>query len=294
MVVSRELARAAGAGVGFFDFAVVGVPVALIGIAIIVLWSPRALSGDAPADGSSDVRGCEPDDRPLVAEVILPKGSHLVGVPLEDCGLSVHAAIREGVQLFIAGGRKTLAVGDVLYAGLPSGRFASGLADGDFALPESASANDGEITRLVIMPESTLVESRVASIAGLEERGLVPVVVSPQSHRFVGRFADIRLSIGDVLLLSGERAAARDFAGESDCLVLAATSAVADPVPASAASRLVVPIFVASMVAAVWGGGGARRSRSVPSFSPMRSAVCSICEPHFPASTGRSSSCWPR
>jgi di/tricarboxylate transporter len=80
------------------------------------------------------------------------------------------------------------------------------------------------------MPESTLVGSRLRSLEVFASRDVAVVALSMRSPRFEGRFDDLQLSIGDVVVLEGAREAIMDALDECECLPLASTSA---PSPAA-------------------------------------------------------------
>lgn len=71
------------------------------------------------------------------------------------------------------------------------------------------------------MPESTLVGSRLRSLEVFTMRGIAISALSMRSPRIEGRFEDLQLSIGDVLVLEGDRAAIAEALEECECLPLA-------------------------------------------------------------------------
>ncbi|MGO7425514.1 SLC13 family permease, partial [Rhizobium ruizarguesonis] len=83
-----------------------------------------------------------------------------------------------------------------------------------------------DFTRIeaVVMPESTLVCSRVRSLEIFHRRGIAVTALSMRAPRIEGRFLDLQLSIGDILTLEGPRAAIAEALEESECLPLAPTA----------------------------------------------------------------------
>lgn len=135
VLVSDALAGAGDGRIGFFTFALVGVPLLAGTIAISVLVGPRVLpertSRSAPVDFSAmartlaeaydlddDTDGVLFDRTRGVAEVVVPPRSPLVGEEVypgmvtESGELVVMAVRRRGEE--VGPGRTTLAVGDVL------------------------------------------------------------------------------------------------------------------------------------------------------------------------------------
>jgi di/tricarboxylate transporter len=108
-------------------------------------------------------------------------------------------------------------------------------ADGVFAGLAAAQALIADIhpnglppdfTRVetVVMPESTLVGSRVRSLEVFHHRGIAVTALSMRTPRIEGRFLDLQLSIGDILTLEGPRMAIAEALEESECLPLAPTA----------------------------------------------------------------------
>jgi di/tricarboxylate transporter len=84
---------------------------------------------------------------------------------------------------------------------------------------------DASRVEAVVMPESTLVGSRLRSLEVFATRGIVISALSMRSPRIEGRFEDLQLSIGDVLVLEGDRAGIADALEECECLPLASPPA---------------------------------------------------------------------
>jgi di/tricarboxylate transporter len=80
------------------------------------------------------------------------------------------------------------------------------------------------------MPESTLVGSRLRSLEVFASRDVAVTALSMRSPRVEGRFDDLQLAIGDVVVLEGAREAIMDALDECECLPLASPAA---PSPAA-------------------------------------------------------------
>src|SRR5690606_18337219 len=140
--------------------------------------------------------------------VRVPAGSPLAGRPVGEAGLAIHAVRRAGAHLLHQRPGTTIAGGDTLL--VETGRLhpEALLAGGARALPGGASPSGArQRVEAVIMPESTLVGSRVGTLELLSCRGITVVAVAARTPRIEGSLADLRLSIGDVLYLEGDRAA---------------------------------------------------------------------------------------
>jgi di/tricarboxylate transporter len=217
LIVSNQLAAATGMGFSFFDFAWVGVPAALAGILILVAWPRRAL-GTGPADVG---RHPPQSFRTVVTEVRIGARSPLIGEPVSDAEPTIHAMHRGGANVLFQRPGTTVEAGDVLLIEMGLQDLEAGLASGDMVLPMTGG-NPGAAQRVeaVIMPESTLVGSRIGALEGLRSRGIDIVAVATSSPRIEGSLADLQLSIGDVLYLSGHPEAIREAVEEADILPL--------------------------------------------------------------------------
>ncbi len=217
LIVSNQLAAATGRGFAFFDFAWVGVPAALAGILALLVW-PRRVLGRDPV-----VRGRLPPQslRNVVSEVQVPLGSPLVGLPVAEAGLTIHAMRRGGANLLHQRSGTAIEAGDVLLVETSLPHLESLLVDAAASLPHVVADSAGaQRVEAVIMPESTLVGSRIGTLDLLHSRGIGVVAVATQNPRIEGSLADLRLTIGDVLYLIGDQAAIDEAIDEADILPL--------------------------------------------------------------------------
>ncbi|ARM89793.1 divalent ion symporter protein [Rhizobium sp. CIAT894] len=225
LLVSDALGEATGAGFHFFDFAYVGLPVAMAGIMLVALRVQRLFPepDEAPATIS-------PVTRRIVVERRIPEVSPLVGVRLSDCparfGIKAHALIRGDNFVFGPLEQSVIAAGDVLLAEGSDAVFA-GLAAAQALMADinpHGLRPDFFRVESVVMPESTLVGSRIRSLEIFHSRGVAVTALSMRAPRIEGRFLDLQLSIGDILTLEGPRMAIAEALEESECLPLASAA----------------------------------------------------------------------
>lgn len=233
LLVSDALARATGTGFRFFDFAYVGLPVALCGILLIAFLAPRLFPqpDETPATAA-------PAARRIIAERRVPDLSPLVGTLLSECparfSLEPHALLRDDSFVFGPLGQSVIDAGDILLAEGADTVFAN-LAASHALVPEAHPHGlqpDFSRIEAVVMPESTLVGSRIRSLEVFRNRGVAVTALSMRSPRIEGRFADLQLSIGDILTLEGPRDAIAEALEECECLPLA-TAPAPETAPAS-------------------------------------------------------------
>ncbi|PDV85495.1 cation transporter [Rhizobium sp. H4] len=225
LLVSDALAKASGAGFRFFDFAYVGLPVAIAGI-LLIAFRVRRLFPEPDAVPAT----ISPGTRPIVVERRVPDASPLIGTRLSECptrfAIKPHALIRGDNFVFGPLDQSVINAGDVLLAEGADGVFA-GLAAAQALIADiHPHGLPPDFTRVetVVMPESTLVGSRVRSLEVFHHRGIAVTALSMRTPRIEGRFLDLRLSIGDILTLEGPRMAIAEALEESECLPLAPTA----------------------------------------------------------------------
>ncbi|TWG97027.1 Di- and tricarboxylate transporters [Mesorhizobium sp. J18] len=219
LLVSQALQAETGRGFAFFDFAYAGVPVAIISILAIVAWIPLIF-----ASGRKTEAGEEPASGRVVAEALIPAESRIAGAAIADVpnltGGMLHAAIRDGKHLFLKRRSTKLMAGDTLLLELDLGAFERAIAAGDLALPSQTRLERADRAEAVIMPESTLVGSRIATLELFHARDIRVVAVASQSHRIEGRLNDLQLGIGDILFLAGDKDAIAEALEEAGLMLL--------------------------------------------------------------------------
>ena len=242
LLVSQQLAERSGSAFAFFDFAWVGVPVAIAGLAAVLLWVRLPL-GTAPA-GSPRLPGH--GARNVVTEVAIPSGSAFAGVATADFPARIHGVRRDGTNLFFQRKGTRLSAGDILLMETDMPRLEGWLGDGTLVSPSPAA---GDRIEAVLMPESMLVGSRVGSLESFSARGVRVFAVAAQTPRVEGSLDDLQLGIGDILYLEGEREAIDDAIEEAELLPLRPRPAK----PAIGRPLLPVLVFGAGVLMAVFG-----------------------------------------
>ncbi|TBD06216.1 cation transporter [Rhizobium leguminosarum] len=225
LLVSDALTKTTGTGFRFFDFAYVGLPVAIAGILLIAFRVQRLF----PEPDETPVT-IPPAARRIVVERRIPDISPLIGVQLSDCpvrfGIKPHALIRGDNFVFGPLDQSVIEPGDVLLAEGADAVFTDLAATQALMADAHPHGLQPDFTRVeaVVMPESTLVGSRVRSLEIFHRRGIAVTALSMRAPRIEGRFLDLQLSIGDILTLEGPLTAIGEALEESECLPLAPTA----------------------------------------------------------------------
>jgi di/tricarboxylate transporter len=223
LVVNEWAVAETGAGLAYFELALIGGPVAVAGLVWIVLTAPRVfrkLPSTTPA-------GFDAGPHEFLAEMRVPEESELVGLHLPDAeaefDLRIHGVIRHGAHVFARRGDISIAPDDLLLVEAELGRLDQlreqgqlaglGISDSDESGPERIEA--------VVMPDSLLLGSRIADIGVFAEHGVEVTALASRRHRVEGSFGDLQIGMGDVLILAGDRDALR--AAVADCGLLPLT-----------------------------------------------------------------------
>ena len=244
VIVASFWAETSGASFGFFDFAKVGLPVAVAGGLYIGLIGWRALP---TRKGQTS-----PEDRFKVADYLgelrVGKSSKAEGLTLHelrnqvDDALPVLAVIRGEAHVTAYRFRGALRIGDILQvegetseiekfahrAGLEIGaeKAAEKPASAD---PQTVAESDAEevdeatleLGEAIIMAQSRLVGRNLSEVGFPALSDLALIAVSRQGRRLRGRLSQVRFEVGDILLLQGPASVLAEQMTEWGCLPLA-------------------------------------------------------------------------
>lgn len=228
VLVSRIRAETTGQGFQMFDFAPVGIPVALAGLVYLALaWrlTPmRVAGGDVEAAFAG---------HGYTIEAVVPEGSPAVGIPasdlvkLGDDDVAITYLIRDVHKRYRNPATQVLRAGDhLLFEGHPA-RIDALVAQAQLELPYKGAAERAEpedeigLIEAVVTAESLLLGWSPAQLR-LSDRFAVGVVgVSRRGERVSRRLKSFRFAVGDVVALHGNLKAMPDILGELGLLPLA-------------------------------------------------------------------------
>ena len=251
LIVSGFRAEAGFGHFSMFDFSAVGVAVALVGVAFVVLAGWRLVPGRKAAGAEGFETGT------YLTEVRVPEGSRAVDLTLrdfeneiEDSAAQIVGLVRNEVRMTAPHGGRRIRAGDILVMEanvealaktlsafgikLEEQGSSSGAADaGDKAAskgtPSGQNATDAkEIRRdedivlreLAVLPGSSIV-GRSASDLRLRTRyGLNLLAVSREGHPPRARLRTLSLRSGDLLLMQGPAEVMADFINDTGCVPL--------------------------------------------------------------------------
>lgn len=212
IIVSRIRTDLLGAPYSMFDFAPVGIGIALAGFVFLGMgWRllPSRRRGETSAEDSFDVE-------PYLSEVALPESSRLVGRKVADLealaegAVSVIAIIREQGRRYVPAAHWVLYPGDILVLqsaphALRQIVEAAGLRllGSDKGLIKNLPAGDLGVVEAVITTGSPLIGKSVEEVQLRERYGTNLIAISRQDHKTTTQLRHIEFELGDVLVLQG-------------------------------------------------------------------------------------------
>lgn len=283
LLVAGSVERMGMPAIGFFDFFVPGIVLALVGSIYVIfvapyLLAPRetmaaAIAGasgkqfiaqieitpDHPLNGEAAVAGLFPSLKDMTVRLV-QRGEHAYLPPFED------VTLRPGDVVIVAATRGALT--DALKARnsiLASDRVAAQAERGndpESAVPEGGGA-EIVLVEAVVAPGSRLI-GRVVEQAGFRaQTGCIVLGIQRRSRMIRSRMDEIRMEAGDVLLIMGPRERVRPLRLNRDLLLLewsltelpdlglASRGIVVFAATIGAAATGLVPIVIAALAGAI-------------------------------------------
>lgn len=235
LIVSGFRAEATGTPFAMFDFSLVGVPVAVAGIAFVALVGWRLIpKRDSGADRPFDIGA-------YLTEARVPEKAKAAGMPLAEIEAALARAdaqvvgfIRDGERIAAPDPRWRARPGDILVLEAEPRALAAALTslglvieDGrgseEEGTPRRRAADAGELrlVELVLRPGSPIAGLSAADIQLRRRHGVSLLAISRQGRRSVSRLRQTRFAAGDVLLLQGPPQALAEFAAAAGGVPLA-------------------------------------------------------------------------
>lgn len=231
IIIANVRAEETGQAFGMFDFAPVGLAVALAGLVFIALIGWRLLPTRVQArQRMEDLFHIED----YTTEVQLPKGSRFVGKRIAELeaeaqgNVAVVALIRRGDRMLAPTGYLRLMAEDILVLEadttsldrLVKGAGLTLVGAAPMTIKELRSDRVG-VLEAVVMPGSRVVGRTPRGLLLHSHYGLNLLGVARQGRTITERLGQVRLQAGDVLLLQGEREEMPETFAALGCLPLA-------------------------------------------------------------------------
>lgn len=236
-----------------FEFLPVGLTMVVAGTVLMLLLAPRLLP-----DYHEGSFVEEYEIKEYLSEIVIPPGSPLAGKAVNDTklaemDLTVVSILRGGERIYPDPYRR-LAEGDVLLVkasreGLLAIKETSGVEiRADLKLgDEDLVGNTLKIVEAILMPQSALVGRTIKELDFRSRFGVTVLAIYRRGHALASKLSDLRLEVGDVLLLQGRAERFGAIASKADLWVLQET----EHLPARRRKGMyAMGLFVVAIVAA--------------------------------------------
>ncbi|WP_028030553.1 SLC13 family permease [Gemmobacter nectariphilus] len=256
LIVAGFRAQATGTPFVMFDFAPVGVAVALIGVAFIVLIGWRLVPARKPAGREGFETGS------YFTEVRVPEGSKAVGLSLRQFEAGIDGGIaqliglvRNEVRMMAPHGGRRIRAGDILVLEADVGALGQALSAYGIALeeqvkpapdagkapdpakPQARAADKGQdgadnplsgtereddlvLRELVVLPGATIVGQSASDLRLRTRYGLNLLAVSREGLPPRARLRTLPLRSGDLLMMQGPAEVMAVFVQDTGCVPL--------------------------------------------------------------------------
>ncbi len=276
LVVSAFRAKTGAGSFGMFDFTPVGLPVAVAGLALILLAGRRLVPAREGA-GTGDFATAAYLTEARVREDSAAAGKTLREVEqvLDEAGAQVIGLIRHDVRLSSPSTTRTLQPDDVLVIEAEPDGLATALARLGLKLEEDveagqpggaeerpdppraprprrspSSGDEIALAEMAVLPGSALVGRSATDIRLRTRFGVNLLGISRQGRRSTTRLRRMWMQAGDVLLLQGAPDALAEFASEFGTVPLAERAL---HIPDRRRALLAGAIMAAAIAAAAFG-----------------------------------------
>jgi len=189
-----------------FEMAPIGVPLAISGIAYLVIFGPKLLPSRSSITGSLEI-----DYRSVpLHHLLIGEGSDLIGQKLfetelgsREAGIHVLEVRRRGARLMVPLSEVTIERNDRFLVALHRRKGGAAKAEELFSKvgAQELSQVDGIVSELVVPNESSLVGKTLAASDFRQRYNCVVLAVHRSGLNITSRMADVSLDRGDTLLV---------------------------------------------------------------------------------------------
>ena len=232
IVIAEYRAKVLGEPYHMFDFAPVGLAIAIVGVAYVALIGWRLIPGERGKHNTAKELSHLGD---YLAEVKVPEESQAIGRKVRDLDeitreheVEIAGLVRRGERQPGMARRVEIRKNDVLVIkaspeGIESIVGALGLEYAGKTSTENGVFDTDETSLLeVVVPQGARIDGRSSRSLSLLYRHHVTLLgVSRQGKRFTKRVQELEIQAGDILLLLGSKDQLEDIANWLGCLPLA-------------------------------------------------------------------------
>ncbi len=206
LVVNGFVVDAGYPSLGMFDFTMVGIPIAIVGILYIVFIGSRLLP-----DRKDALATFKEKSREYVTETILNANSSLIGKTVEEAGLRklqglfLVEIIRGEERIAPVSPKQSLEANDkLIFAGETSTIIELIKSNNGIELPNSTKLTKSEsmeVVEIVISANSDLIGKIVRETNFRGKYDAAIIAINRNGERITGKLGDVELKSGDLLLL---------------------------------------------------------------------------------------------
>ncbi len=230
VVIATFREDALGEPYGMFDFAPVGLIVAVVGVLFVALVGWRLIP---TARGKNDSVSKLQDLEGYVSELSIPEESRFVGERVseaeavaDDKDVQVLGLVRRGKRLPGSVRRETMRKGDILVIeGGPEAidQFLGegGLTYSQTKKHEEIAAGSTALIEVAVPPDSRIAGRSAMDVRLLYRQGVILLGISRNGRQIHERLRKVRIQAGDLLLLQGPEDRLPDVVEWLECLPLA-------------------------------------------------------------------------
>jgi di/tricarboxylate transporter len=238
-----------------FELTPIGVPIAIVGVAYMYILGRHLVPDRIPAEQIEDFNA-----HLYLTEILITPDSLLNEKNLRESGLgrdldlTVLRIVRGEARHLVPRATTRLREGDVLLVegareNILRVKEVSGIkikADVQLSDPDLQTADVGLI-EVILLPGSSLIGRTLKGLRFREQYGLQILAINRHGETLTRRMSRIRLRMGDVLLVQGDRARIADMERHDAFRIL---SSVDEELPNRKRALLAIAIFVGALAAA--------------------------------------------
>jgi di/tricarboxylate transporter len=230
IIIASFRAEQSGAAFNMFDFTPVGIAVAVVGLAFLILVGWRLLpQGERKSNAKP---AFEIDD--YITEAEVPEGAKAVGMTvfemekLTDDDVIIAGIVHDDQRRLVPNGYQRLRAGDVLIMRGDTGAFKAMIDGGGLKLigheqfdRDDLKSDEIDLVEAVVSPGSVLIGRTPMTMRLRTIHGINLLAVARQGRRIGERIGNITFHAGDVILLQGPSNTMSEILTTLGCLPLA-------------------------------------------------------------------------
>jgi len=261
LVVSGMMTRYGMPPIGMFELAVVGVPIAVVGVLYMYFIGQRLIPDRAALDEQAE----EFAARPYFSEIVILSGSSFEGKTLEGArigqtlGLTVIRIFRDENARLQAHAHTVLKAGDVLLVQGSQEDILKVKDTGGMEIKADVKLSDPELldresalAEAIVLPGSSLI-GRTLKVHRFNERYDLQVLgINQRGVNVVQKLSLTPIKLGDVLLLQGRRERIAALGGERAFHILGPMDSMEEVRPRRHRAVVAVSIFVGAIMLAAF------------------------------------------